>query len=82
MAELSEEEISLLEQLAKCEQTMSGAGARRLQRLIDEGWVKEQTPDASDKVYRLTELGRAGLRYQRPTPAEIPANELNASNDE
>ncbi len=83
MTQLTEAEISLLEQLDKCEQAASGDGRRQaLQRLIEAGWVKEHAPNATDRIYAITEVGRSGLRYQRPTPPEIPAEELNASNDE
>jgi hypothetical protein len=59
---LTTDEISLLRQLEKKDRTISGNKSRHgLRRLIDAGYVVEQSLNVSDTIYSITEAGLAAL---------------------
>jgi len=63
MSVLTEQEIRLLQELEKGEQTISGNRDRQgLRRLVEAGYVIEQITNISDTIYTITALGRAALR--------------------
>ncbi|WP_020176628.1 hypothetical protein [Methyloferula stellata] len=63
MLVLIKEEIRLLQDLEKGERTISGNRNRQgLSRLIEAGYVTEQSLNLSDTIYTITALGRTAVQ--------------------
>jgi transcriptional regulator with XRE-family HTH domain len=61
-AALTADEITLLRQLQERDRTISGNRSRQgLRRVVEAGFVIEQSLNLSDTIYSLTERGRAAL---------------------
>jgi hypothetical protein len=62
MPELTDDERHLLRQLGECERVVSGPQRPKgIQRLVELGYVREESLNIQDLRFTITDAGRAAL---------------------